>query len=125
MIKTGRRESGRRFFFRGVRRPRALLDARRLMSNFNPNPRRLCARVYDHHAGVPGVLFLSMEINSTLARWGARQFFFLPYYDAEMNLAQKSQTTVYHSERTSADAPAPSFDATWPFGEPLPRTEPD
>ena len=85
----------------------------------------LNVRTYVHYDGVPGVWFHSMEINSTLARWGARQFFFLPYYDAEMSLAQKSQTIVYHSERTSADAPVASFDATWTVGEPLPRTEAD
>ena len=66
-----------------------------------------------------------MENDSTVARWGARQFFFLPYHDAEMSLAQKDRTIVYHSERTSADAPAAAFDAAWTFGEPLPRTEAD
>lgn len=85
----------------------------------------LNVRIYVHHDGVPGVLFLSMDINSALARWGGRQFFFLPYYDAEMSLEQMGHTIVYHSARTSSDARAASFDATWSFGEPLQSSAPD
>src|SRR5215212_5673785 len=47
----------------------------------------LNVRTYVHHEGVPGVLFLSMDINSPVAKWGARQFYFLPYHNAEMSLA--------------------------------------
>src|SRR2546423_6108074 len=49
----------------------------------------LNVRTYVHYEGVPGVWFHSMDIDSTVARWGARHVFFLPYYDAEMSLAQK------------------------------------
>jgi uncharacterized protein YqjF (DUF2071 family) len=85
----------------------------------------LNVRTYVHYEGVPGVLFLSMDINSPVAKWGARQFFFLPYYTAEMSLVEEEQTVKYSSRRTSTDAPAASFDAVWSHGEPLPRTEPD
>ena len=37
--------------------------------------------------------------------------FFLPYYNAEMSLAEDQRTITYASRRTSADAPAASFDA--------------
>ena len=85
----------------------------------------LNVRTYVHHDGVPGVCFLSMEINNPVARWGGRQFFFLPYYDAEISLRQQGQRIVYDSRRTSKDAPPAGFDAEWTFGEPLPAAEPD
>jgi uncharacterized protein YqjF (DUF2071 family) len=85
----------------------------------------LNVRTYVHHEGVPGVLFLSMDINSPLAKWGARQFFFLPYYNAEMSLAEEGKTITYNSRRTSTDAPRASFDAVWSHGERLPRSEPE
>jgi uncharacterized protein YqjF (DUF2071 family) len=85
----------------------------------------LNVRTYVHHEGVPGVLFLSMDINSPVARWAARQFYFLPYYDAEMSLSQEGRTIVYHSSRTDKDSTAATFDATWTFGDPLPKTSPD
>ena len=66
----------------------------------------LNVRTYVHYEGVPGVLFLSMEINSPVAKWGGRQFFFLPYYNAEMSLAEDQRTITYASRRTSTDAPA-------------------
>jgi hypothetical protein len=78
-----------------------------------------------HYDGVPGVLFLSMDINNPVARWGGRQFFFLPYYDAEMSLRQQGRKIIYSSRRTSTQSRAANFDAAWTFGEPLPATEPD
>ena len=66
-----------------------------------------------------------MEINNSFAKWGGRQFFFLPYYNAEMSLAEDQRTIKYSSRRTEADAPAANFDATWSHGERLPQTEPD
>ena len=85
----------------------------------------LNVRTYVHYDGVPGVLFLSMEINSSVAKWGGRQFFFLPYYNAEMSLVEDQRTITYNSRRTSTDPPAASFEAVWSHGEPLPQTEPD
>jgi uncharacterized protein YqjF (DUF2071 family) len=84
----------------------------------------LNVRTYVHYEGVPGVWFHSMDIDSAVAKWGARQFFFLPYYVAEMSLGEQGQKIIYNSRRTSADAPAAGFDATWTFGERLPVTEP-
>jgi uncharacterized protein YqjF (DUF2071 family) len=85
----------------------------------------LNVRTYVHHQGVPGVWFLSMDINSRFARWGGRQFFFLPYHRAEMSLKQEGQKILYHSRRTSTDAPPAVFDAAWQYGEMLPSAEPD
>jgi uncharacterized protein len=85
----------------------------------------LNVRTYVHHDGVPGVLFLSMDIDSSVAKWGARQFYFLPYYTAEMSLARNGQTIQYASRRTDSDAPAAAFEAAWSYGELLPPPEPD
>jgi uncharacterized protein YqjF (DUF2071 family) len=85
----------------------------------------LNVRTYVHHEGVPGVLFLSMDINNTVAKWGGRQFYFLPYYDAEMSLEEEGQTIKYYSRRTSTDTPPASFEAEWSYGQPVPLTEPE
>jgi uncharacterized protein YqjF (DUF2071 family) len=83
----------------------------------------LNVRTYVHFNGVPGVLFLSMDINSRLATTAARQFFFLPYYHANMSLLREEQTIRYASERLGPE-PA-ELDAVWTYGERLPQAEPD
>jgi uncharacterized protein YqjF (DUF2071 family) len=85
----------------------------------------LNVRTYVHFDGVPGVWFFSLDINSPLATWGARRFFFLPYYDAEISLRQEGQSILYHSGRKEGGATPATFDAAWTYGEPLPPSEPD
>jgi hypothetical protein len=85
----------------------------------------LNVRTYVQYRGVPGVWFLSLDINSPVAKWGGRQFFFLPYHTAGMSLAQRGNSIEFASERPEADAPAASFRGAWAFGDPLPRAEPD
>jgi uncharacterized protein YqjF (DUF2071 family) len=85
----------------------------------------LNVRTYVHHRGVPGVWFLSMDIDSQVAKWGARQFFFLPYYNAEMSFKQEGRKIIYHSQRGATDAPPARFDAAWTFGEGVAQSEPD
>lgn len=85
----------------------------------------LNVRTYVHHRGVPGVWFLSLDINSHVGRWGGRQFFFLPYHSAEISLRQEGRSIRYRSRRTSADAPRAAFDAAWEIGGALPQAEPD
>ncbi len=84
----------------------------------------LNVRTYVHYKGVPGVLFLSLDATSLLAVLGARTFFLLPYYTADMSLKQEGDRIIYHSRRTHADAPAAVFDATWTIGEPLEASKP-
>ncbi|HEY9281966.1 MAG TPA: DUF2071 domain-containing protein [Pyrinomonadaceae bacterium] len=84
----------------------------------------LNVRTYVHYKGVPGVLFLSLDATSLLAVLGARTFFLLPYYTADMSLRQEGDRIVYHSRRTHADAPAAVFDATWRTGTPLEASRP-
>ena len=85
----------------------------------------LNVRTYVHHRGVPGVWFHSLDINSAVATWGARQFFYLPYNHAEMSLRRRGNRIDYASTRIQRDAPPAAFRADWTFHEPLPRSEPD
>ncbi|HWS54437.1 MAG TPA: DUF2071 domain-containing protein [Pyrinomonadaceae bacterium] len=85
----------------------------------------LNVRTYVHFDGVPGVLFLSMDINSPLAAWGARHFFLLPYYPARMSLGQRGRAIDYASDRDARPSGPAAFRASWTFDEPLPQSEPD
>jgi uncharacterized protein YqjF (DUF2071 family) len=84
----------------------------------------LNVRTYVHYKGVPGVYFLSLDAASVIAVMGARTFFLLPYFTAEMSLKQDGKRIVYHSRRTHRDAPAASFDATWKIGKALGESPP-
>lgn len=84
----------------------------------------LNVRTYVHYKGVPGVWFMSMDANSALCVWGARRFFYLPYFNARMSLEERGRTINYFSERAERDAPPASFRAEWSFGEPLEQSEP-
>jgi uncharacterized protein YqjF (DUF2071 family) len=84
----------------------------------------LNVRTYVHYKGTPGVYFLSLDAASTIAVMGARTFFLLPYFTAEMSLKQDGKQIVYHSRRTHADAPAASFDAAWKIGDALGESTP-
>ena len=87
----------------------------------------LNVRTYVHYDGVPGVWFMSMDANSALAVWGARRFFFLPYYNAEMSLSEqeKEQTINYSSRRTHKDVSPAEFRAAYTYGEATPHVEPE
>src|SRR5437879_12864889 len=62
----------------------------------------LNVRSYVHLNGVPGVLFLSLDAANRLAVWGARKFYHLPYFNAEMSLTQEGSKIEYLSERTDS-----------------------
>ena len=84
----------------------------------------LNVRTYVHHRGVPGVWFHSLDIDSAVATWGARRFFYLPYHRAEMSLSRQGDRIDYSSSRIQKDAPPASFRAGWTIGEQLPASEP-
>jgi uncharacterized protein YqjF (DUF2071 family) len=85
----------------------------------------LNVRTYVHHRGVPGVWFHSLDIDSAVATWGARRFFYLPYHRAEMSLRQQGDSIDYRCQRTQKDSPPATFRAVWRVGESLPTAEPD
>ncbi len=82
----------------------------------------LNVRTYVHFNGTPGVWFFSLDCNNSAAVFGARTFYYLPYYNADLELNQSDSTIHYFSSRT--DKPIAEFRATWEIGSPLPTTEP-
>jgi uncharacterized protein YqjF (DUF2071 family) len=83
----------------------------------------LNVRTYVHFNGTPGVWFLSLDCNSATAVFGARTFFYLPYYNAEIDLEQDGSKIDYSIRRT--DKPTASFTATWEVGAPLAVSQPE
>jgi hypothetical protein len=108
----------------------------------------LNVRTYVHFNGVPGVWFLSLDAANSLAVCGARTFYHLPYFNADMNLTQQGNTIDYSSRRTDAltygeffaaeaaaipgvanaerfqKFPRAELNASWTIGEPLPQSSP-
>ena len=81
----------------------------------------LNVRTYVHFDRVPGVWFFSLDCNSATAVWGARTFFYLPYYNADIRLNEEDKTIDYSLVRT--DEPAAEFHAVWTKGESLPGSQ--
>jgi len=83
----------------------------------------LNVRTYVHLNGTPGVWFFSLDCNNAAAVLGARTFYYLPYYNAEITLEQSNSNISYSLKRT--DGPVANFEASWNIGAPLPTTEED
>ena len=83
----------------------------------------LNVRTYVHLDGTPGVWFFSLDCNNAAAVFGARTFYYLPYYNAELTLSQSENKIDYTSNRT--DTPKGAFQATWNIGRSLPMSEPE
>ena len=83
----------------------------------------LNVRTYVHLAGVPGVWFFSLDCNSRTAVLGARTFFHLPYYHADIDLQQNTANIDYSLRRRGKSAA--EFRAEWTIGEVLPVSQPD
>jgi uncharacterized protein YqjF (DUF2071 family) len=84
----------------------------------------LNVRTYVHCNGVPGVWFFSLDAANKLAVWGARRFYHLPYFNAEMSLSQDLNTIKYSSKRADSRGPSAKLEAAWTMGEPLAQTRP-
>lgn len=80
----------------------------------------LNVRTYVHLNGVPGVWFFSLDAASRLAVWGARRFYYLPYFYAQMSLDQSGNEIIYSSQRRDKHGPPAGLQATWVIGDPLP-----
>jgi uncharacterized protein len=83
----------------------------------------LNVRTYVHFNGVPGVWFFSLDAANNLAVWGARQFYYLPYYNAEMSLEQEGNAIRYSSSRHDERGAAAELTAAWTIGGPLAQTQ--
>jgi uncharacterized protein YqjF (DUF2071 family) len=77
----------------------------------------LNVRTYVHHRGVPSVWFLSLDAANKLAVWGARKFYCVPYFYAQMSLEQTGNTIRYSSSRNDRGGAPAEFHATWNIGE--------
>lgn len=81
----------------------------------------LNVRTYVHHQGGPSVWFLSLDAANKLAVWGARKFYYLPYFNAQMSLVQTGNTISYSSVRKDRRGEPAELQATWTIGDALPR----
>lgn len=66
-------------------------------------------RTYVRVGGVSGVWFYSLDAAQPLAVRLARQFFYLPYFDAQMWLDRQGEVVRYASQRTHKGEPAAAF----------------
>jgi uncharacterized protein len=64
----------------------------------------LNVRTYVTYGGKRGVYFFSLDAGSRLAVWGARTFYKLPYFFAEMHVREHEGWTEYNSSRISSPA---------------------
>lgn len=64
-------------------------------------------------AGKPGVWFFSLDAGSRLAVQGARWFFHLPYFKAEMRVVEEDEAVHYRSRRTHRGAPPAALVASY------------
>ena len=81
-------------------------------------------RTYVTMQGKPGVWFFSLDVPSRLAVWGARKFYYLPYFHAAMQTSREGEMVRYDHRRgdlvfraeyrplETIDAAADSFE-TW------------
>ncbi len=83
----------------------------------------LNVRTYVLYRGVPGVWFFSLNTNSSMTVFGARTFYFLPYFNADIDLRQEDDIIHYALRRTDAERGG-EFNASWKIGDELPEAEP-
>ncbi len=80
----------------------------------------LNVRTYVTVGGVPGVYFFSLDASSLLAVEGARTWFHLPYYFAEMRAVECAGGLQYRSKRTDRRGLAAELDVIYrASGEPF------
>jgi len=84
----------------------------------------LNVRTYVHFKGLPGVWFFSLDAANSLAVWGARTFYYLPYFNAKMSLEQRGSRIEYSSMRNDGRGPAADLHAAWTIGECLAQARP-
>lgn len=84
----------------------------------------LNVRTYVYRDGVPSVWFFSLDAANKLAVWGARKFYYLPYFNAAMSLSQSVNTIQYSSIRQDDRARPAELHASWNIAEGLPTASP-
>lgn len=86
----------------------------------------LNVRTYVYLDNVPGVWFFSLDCNSAAAVFAARTFYHLPYYKAEIELAEKnaSEDCLVDYSLSRTDTPPAEFHSSWKIAEKLPTSQP-
>ena len=84
----------------------------------------LNVRTYVRRGALPGVWFFSLEASNPVAVRGARRFFHLPYFDAEMRSERSGERIDYASRRTHAGATPAEFMAEYGPAGPAYRAAP-
>jgi uncharacterized protein YqjF (DUF2071 family) len=94
-----------------IARPRGVLPIPKL--SYFPE---INVRTYVTLNGKPGVYFFSLNVNNPLVVLGARLWYHLEYFEAQMYLRHSDEKIDYFS-RTPADPPAEFKAQYWPTGE--------
>lgn len=93
-----------------------------------PGPRsfaELNVRTYVRYRDKPGVWFFGLDAASRLGVWGARKFFHLPYFNADMRTARRDGWVEYRSRRRDLRTGPGVFEGRYrPVGRRL-ETRPD
>ena len=77
----------------------------------------LNVRTYVTYKGKPGVYFFSLDAGNLSAVWGARVFYRLPYWHADMTISGKGSLIVdYRSKRIHGPKPAEFVGSYGPVG---------
>lgn len=84
----------------------------------------LNVRTYVIRNGMPGVWFFSLDAANRVAVRGARRFFHLPYFDAEMSVVRSGAEIRYASRRTHRGAAEAGFEARYEPVGPVFRAAP-
>jgi uncharacterized protein YqjF (DUF2071 family) len=84
----------------------------------------LNVRAYVTLKGFPGVWFFSLDAANSLAVWGARKFYYLPYFNAQMSLDQEGNAIDYSSIRKDKRGAPAHLQSSWVIGKPLPTSSP-
>jgi uncharacterized protein len=80
--------------------------------------RELNLRTYIKQNGRGGVYFLSIECPAAYSDWIARQFFGVPYYEAQIAVFSDGASYRFASERTQKNQPPAAFFASFqPMGD--------
>lgn len=84
----------------------------------------LNVRTYVTLNGIPGVWFFSLDAANRLAVWGARKFYYLPYFNAKVGLDQTGNTIHYSSTRKDPRGASAQLKTIWVIGEPMQCSSP-
>jgi uncharacterized protein len=79
----------------------------------------LNCRTYVNVGGKPGICFFSLDTTNRAAVWGARSFYHLPYFHAQMRIEQSGDSVSYYSKRGEA-----VWRATYAPASPAQRAQP-